>query len=406
MEKANYIYWIGILPHVYFNKDANIILLYNTETGDFVKTSNIDLVDLVDEMHIRKNLGVVLYKKDKYKKEVIDLINKCLQKKIFIIYEGKENMLKPIHLMPILNLQQDITRGKEHFNEKYLMENLLNVYVYINGICSLYCEHCKDYFKQTNFCTKHSGEGLDKILLISILNQLPLSTLSKLCFIGGNISLYTHLDFLLGYLNDKNIKSVFTTYYLNFNLSHLNKFKNHIIEILFTFPIKDNWFNDNFVLFSNKNIRCKFLITSQIEYNEVEYYIIKYGISNNVIIPFYDKNNRTFFEENVYLTEIDILSYEENKQRLIFSKQKINTNNFGTLYIFSNGDVKSNILCDIIGNIKNDSLQKIVKKELIENTSWRILRDKEPCNNCVYQYLCPSPSNYECVIGNTNLCNI
>lgn len=40
------------------------------------------------------------------------------------------------------------------------------------------------------------------------------------------------------------------------------------------------------------------------------------------------------------------------------------------------------------------------------NTAWRRIREEEPCNLCLYQYLCPSPSNYEAVIGKTNLCHV
>ena len=34
------------------------------------------------------------------------------------------------------------------------------------------------------------------------------------------------------------------------------------------------------------------------------------------------------------------------------------------------------------------------------------VRDFTPCKDCIYQWLCPSPSNYEIVIGRSNLCYV
>ena len=49
---------------------------------------------------------------------------------------------------------------------------------------------------------------------------------------------------------------------------------------------------------------------------------------------------------------------------------------------------------------------ELLYKELFHGTSWRRIRDKEPCIECIYQYLCPSPSNYEIAIGQSNLCHM
>jgi len=90
----------------------------------------------------------------------------------------------------------------------------------------------------------------------------------------------------------------------------------------------------------------------------------------------------------------------------IFAHQKLNTNFFGSLTIISSGDVYANINRPALGNIVNNSILELIKSELIINTAWRKIRDVEPCSNCIYQYLCPSPSNYEIILDKSNLCCI
>jgi pseudo-rSAM protein len=123
------------------------------------------------------------------------------------------------------------------------------------------------------------------------------------------------------------------------------------------------------------------------------------------ITPFYSGKNLAFFESDIYLTAQDILS-ETPIQRMIFARQKLISHFFGALLIYPNGDVKANPNQAVIGNLAQENLLKIAKKELAVNTAWRQIRNKKPCNQCLYQYLCPSPSNYEWVIGQQNLCHV
>lgn len=79
---------------------------------------------------------------------------------------------------------------------------------------------------------------------------------------------------------------------------------------------------------------------------------------------------------------------------------------FGKLNILPNGDVYANMSHPRVGNIFSDSVYEIIEKEIQEGKSWLRIRNQPPCNKCIYQWLCPSPSNYEIAIGRPNLCNI
>lgn len=51
------------------------------------------------------------------------------------------------------------------------------------------------------------------------------------------------------------------------------------------------------------------------------------------------------------------------------------------------------------------TILNVICEELVQNTAWRNIRDVKPCSDCLYQFICPSPSNYELVIGKSDLCS-
>ena len=92
-------------------------------------------------------------------------------------------------------------------------------------------------------------------------------------------------------------------------------------------------------------------------------------------------------------------------KREIFAHQALNTNYFGKLTISSDGNVYSNINGKPLGTI-NDDVKQLILHEMENGSYWLKIRDMEPCCNCVYQWLCPSPSDYELQIGKPNLCHV
>jgi hypothetical protein len=48
----------------------------------------------------------------------------------------------------------------------------------------------------------------------------------------------------------------------------------------------------------------------------------------------------------------------------------------------------------------------ILHKEVEEGLSWFRIRNQTPCTDCVYQWFCPLPSNYEIAIRRPNLCRM
>jgi pseudo-rSAM protein len=109
-------------------------------------------------------------------------------------------------------------------------------------------------------------------------------------------------------------------------------------------------------------------------------------------------NNLEFFRKNVFLSEEEILSQKLSKKD-IFRHQALNVNNFGTFYIFPDGTIHPAPDAPAIGTLE-DSVHQTIIRELEENHAWRQTRRlMEPCKNCIYHDLCPSPSVYERFFG-------
>ena len=102
-------YWLSILPHVYYVQKQGKALLYNTQNGENIHTENSQIIDLLEQMHDRKNLGVTDVNHNTYNHPDINaFIRESVSKNICTFEEMIEGVPKPIQLMPILNLQRDV----------------------------------------------------------------------------------------------------------------------------------------------------------------------------------------------------------------------------------------------------------------------------------------------------------
>jgi pseudo-rSAM protein len=76
-----------------------------------------------------------------------------------------------------------------------------------------------------------------------------------------------------------------------------------------------------------------------------------------------------------------------------------------TIQMVADGKVYENVNMESLGTIY-DTPYSLIYREFTEGKSWLNIRDQKPCTDCIYQWLCPSPSNYEILIGKSNLCHV
>lgn len=212
-------------------------------------------------------------------------------------------------------------------------------------------------------------------------------------FIGTDITAHPNIDEIISFFKTLPLK---VEYIQNANGCNSDYITSIVLDMK---QLK----NGNF-LFKN-NLTYLFIVESDEDIDFLQLFVEENQIEQYKIIPYFTEDNLAFFKKNVYIDKSDLENEPQNLND-IFAKQFINLNSFGKLFIAANGKVYSNLFTTSAGVFK-DSLKDIIIEELSSDKSaWRNIRKEAPCCNCIYQWLCPSPSSYEQVIGKPNLCNL
>ena len=403
-------YWFALKSYVYVEFKERKILLYDTKSGNYIETENKDAISLISQLYEPKNLGVTTLTKDmQLEPNINQFVNEVLEKQIGDLTDIEKLPNKPIRLIPILNLQKDVDKLKKNEENYHLIGDnaknyLMELNIFLNNNCSLKCSHCKKYFKQMYCCTTHNPNG--EIILEDIENiffQIQYSSIGKVNILGGNI--FSHKDISRMYNIFDSFKDILHCYF------HYKNYKPNLLpesiklELIVNFPLKKVDFKNIWNLIDREKTNVRFIIENEDQFFQMESIINEYKIMKYKIHPVYTGENLTFFQENIFISKENIFS-KTLSIREIFRNQKLNSNFFGSLYILPDGSVKANMNVQSIGNIKTNSLLSFIFKEMFDNTAWRIVRNSTPCNECLYQFICPAPSNYEIAIGRSNLCHV
>ena len=340
---------------------------------------------------------------------VSPFVCEVLEKQMGYLTDVEKIPNKPVQLIPILNLQKDVERLKKneenypligHNAKNYLME--LNIY--LNNKCSLNCPHCDKYYRQIPCCTtQNENRELTFEEVENIFRQIQFSSVSKINILGGNIFEYSYMS--QSYELFDSFKDTIHCYF------HYGNYKPNVLpgslqlDMEVSFPIHETVFKHTWDLIDKEKTTVHFIIENEEQYMQMGNMKEEYNIENSLIHPVYTGDNLKFFEDHLFVNREDLF-YKTFSIREIFRNQKLNANFFGSLYILPDGTVKANMNGSAIGNIKTDTLMSLVFKEMVENTAWRTIRDSQPCNDCIYQFICQAPSNYETAIGKPNLCHV
>jgi pseudo-rSAM protein len=320
---------------------------------------------------------------------------------------------KPIVVIPELSVNEASFRGDLKADRSVIApahagNNLLSLTMHLTGCCSQDCQDCQNTFRQITWCTKSGNYTIPKEQLFGLFHQLEGTVLNEIKFIGGDVFSIDYCDDLIDNISNYSIKKSFFLHHklVPRYLERFEIFKKEDFDLWILVDIHSE--NEIQQLIDTvKNIRCNYIfkITNVAEYNIINGLIETNDIKAR-IVPYYNKNNFGFFAENIFQTEEDILNTKWTKSE-IFAHTVLNTNYFGKFTIMPNGDVHSNINRPAIGNIVSDDIKDIVNKELRTGDAWLKTRDNiEPCNQCLYKYICPSLSSYEFAIGRPNLCSL
>lgn len=406
MRKNEKKQWLCIENWVYAVMLPKQLLLYNTQTGQYIISNDKQHLAIVAKMHEKKNLGVVPFECEWFDDQIISsFIDEAIEKNIFSLEDYKDNQLKPIRLMPVLNIQKDVERLKQESDRSIgetVLPYLTEISIFVTKNCSLGCSHCSQSCKQFMCCYANQDNSMLELDTLSrIAAQIKYAPILRLNFIGGDIFSYPFLNKIPEIFKAKKDKIHCWSHYKNFQTSDLPV----TWDIIIDFPIEENILSE--CISANKNGTCHyhFIVQNEEEVNMVEAIVNRFDFQNIEIHPYFNGNNIDFFETHIFLNKEDILENTVT-QRRIFCNQALNSNFFGSLMVFPNGDVSATVNTSILGNITTVSLLELITRELEQNTAWRETRNRQPCSVCLFQYLCPPLSNYEQILKKQNLCTL
>lgn len=398
--------WLVLFPDTFLWIKINNGIIYNSKNfkhctfrcSDEIKKLYNTLVSL-DSLYSVEITESLL--SDRNVKQWVDKIT-AIEAGCLIEQNGQNSKLTSYY--PVLSIQNGIDQinweHKLNIGGK-IIENLYDLVFYING-----SSHGSDqYFRQTYYPV-NSDMSIDFNLIESFVNQCNNKMLNQITFIGD----------LVNYRNFQQLQKWFLSndYFVHFVL---------LAEDIEKDIKKNEWFGNDKVSFTiiisnhlsflkqleiyhdfSDNVTFAFPVTSNVQLDSISSILQATNLKNYNIIPLYDGMNREFFEENVYMT-IDGFNDINLSKREVFANMTLNVYSFGKLTIMPDGKIYSNVNDNPVGSI-GDPIYNLIYKEMTEGNMWFRIRDMQPCCDCVYQWLCPSPGNYELAIGKPDLCHV
>lgn len=398
-------YWFSLNPDTFLWKSNEQVLLYNTIVQkSLIFKNDKDISSVVSQLEDIESLYCIELSELEIKNQVLNsLIKDIVDSKFGNIALAKVGEKKPAFFVPVLKLQKHINKI-DHF----VKEND-NMLIYLHQIDIYVNEEQKNglYISEESV-TETNIPYTDLVeFLKTFINKSSLNTIN-IC--GDNLLKYPDIELLINIIGETKIHKV-----INLKLDHFQtgikdlllwKSKPNKIRIIVE-PDSDH---EQFLSIIETTklldicIEWQFKISSEKDYEEAENIIDSLEIESYEIKPFFNSSNQDFFEKFIYLTEEDIQNSQLTK-REIFAHQVLNTNDFGKISVKADGAVYANLYQPPLGTI-NDPINEMLYKELNSHSSWLRIRDTAPCANCIYKWLCPSPSNYELELGKPNLCHV
>ena len=409
-------YWLYFEPYVHISLKKTSVLLYNTINGERVEIKDSDLIKLVYATQHYLNQGVVFLNHTLYEQvSISQFINEIREKYIGDVIDTELMPEKPVQFIPIPNLYKGTVKAKSS-REDLIREDIFSYFHFlnlqINNQCALSCKDCSFAYKQNFNCLTHqtSNNEMPFAQIETICQQIKTIPLHRIYITGGNIFLHTKFLEILKLFNDVKTICSLGFHYLNFpDEDILKKLQGYRLEIFVNPPYQTDKIETviNLLEKHHADYLLRFRVASD---NDLALFNAAFAskLSENTFTmePLYSGKNLDFFKENVFMSESDIFA-DPIPLRTIFANSILNSNFFGHLYIVCNGDAKSNPNSKkLLGNISTNTFYQLIAEELINNHSWKETRTKSPCNKCLYQFLCPPPSNYEYALKRNNLCHI
>lgn len=398
--------WFTLYPDTFIWIKQNVGVIYNSKkTKGFWFKLTYRTREICEELMLTSNLYTTdLSINDMEDAEINNWVNSVINTYDAGFLTPKAEK-RPISYPPILKIFNDVdyyTWEKKQGFGGNILNNIHELTFYLNESES----GNNEWFHQTIYPLRNC-QPLDVEKVISFIRHSKNPFLSNINLVG-NIFRYDKYERLLDEIACLplvcTIKITYKDFYDNILILRKTKFSKLLrfnVLVASSF-LTSTWVNLNEI---NADVTVSVLIASELEYNTFLNQFRNLPVYRDAaIVPIYDGSNLLFFENFVFLDQKDLNKIKLNKREVLM-RHVLNINDFGKFTIMSNEEVFANVNFESLGTI-DDTVFSMTYKELESQHSWLRTRIQEPCCDCVYQWLCPSPSNYELAIGKPNLCHI
>lgn len=390
--------------NIHINASITQALILNTETNDSVITNNLTFIRLYSKIsyptiYYMLDIGIedidsdedfaslLRYLEDNFYGELFDMENRPIQ----FSPQVKINNNDPINISSIS--KADDKENALNVIGTDILGNILEISIYYNTLTLPNCY--KDAYLQYLYPIQNVEsirfDNFDKLLFADYPN------LSKVNFILGDF-LIENIDYL-----QKNIQDLINRN-IEVNLYVVDYVYDDIPDLfLMLFANIYVWY-DSFSRFKKSTKRMAsqknyFLVYSTETLQELE------TLSNiDEIYPLY-YNNIDFVEDYLSFRKEELLSIGISGRNILMN-QYVNSNFFGELSIYPNGNVFSCKNGEPLGNIYRDLVKDMLMKEFCQTRYWFMTRNNlSICRDCIFNTICPPITSNELYMNKWNFCS-
>ncbi|MBN1820490.1 MAG: TIGR04150 pseudo-rSAM protein [Prolixibacteraceae bacterium] len=419
-------YWFYIDPFVHIAIKNESVLLFNTLNGKCLKVlNNQEIAAKMKELTSYSNSYVIkISEKERDSSIFKEFFNGIRNHFMGGLLNEDWYSGKPVQIIPEMKIMESFFSPNSLSRNRTgtdILKKLIEISFYLNSDPSQKDRY--EYYRQFLYPASiiDSIAELDLNNIKDLLTEAKNSNLLRLNILGADIFRYSHINELIQLINDIKIeKNLYLKYSLlpDYNeefFKRINDTMNRIGEkkefykfnLFFT---RDDLFSSKniFSFFYNLGITTKFcfIIKDEEDFIKVEKFIEKNEVSEYEFFPYFNGENIEFFKHNIFLDENEVLGSKPSLSEIL-KRKRINEIKFGKLIVLSNGAVYADLNKIKLGTLGSESLKNLIYKEITDGNSWRETRSKlEPCKDCLYELICPSPSFYENALNRNNICHI